>query len=269
MCRVLAVSVSGFSAWRKRPVSAREREDGALAERIVEIFQEHRGVYGSPRIHSALQDEGIRVGRKRVVRLMQQARLSAHCRIHRGVIPTRANPLAQAAENVLDRDFEAETANQKWAADVTYIRTGSGWLYLAVVLDLFSRRVVGWAMDTIFDEALVEQALSLALTQRQPEAGLLHHSDRGCQYTSEAYQTFLAKQQITVSMSRKGNGWDNAVVERFFGTLKRECPSRTHFRTPEHARTVIFEYIEAFYNRVRKHSTLGYLSPVQFEIVHS
>lgn len=249
-------------------MSAREREDGQLLERIAEIFQEHRGVYGSPRIHSALQDEGIRVGRKRVVRLMQQARLSAHCRIHR-IITTRANPLAQAAENVLDRDFEAEAPNQKWAVDVTYIKTAAGWLYLAVVLDLFSRRIVGWAMDATFDETLVEQALSMALTQRKPDAGLLHHSDRGRQYTSEAYQTFLATHGITVSMSRKGNCWDNAVVERFFGTLKRECTSRENFKTHEEARTILFEYIEVFYNRVRKHSTLGYLSPVQFEIIQS
>lgn len=268
MCRILEVSVSGFYAWRKRPASAREREDGELAERIVEIFQDHRGVYGSPRIHAALSDEGIHVGRKRVVRLMQRVRLSAHCRTHR-VVTTRANPAAPVARNVLDRDFEAEEPNRKWVADVTYIATASGWLYLAVVLDLFSRRVVGWAMAATFDTALIEQALSMALTQRKPGAGLLHHSDRGCQYTSEAYQTFLKEHDIQVSMSRKGNCWDNAVMERFFGTLKRECTSRERFQTHEEARTTIFEYIEAFYNRVRKHSTLGYLSPVQFEIVHS
>jgi putative transposase len=268
MCRVLEVSVSGFYAWRKRPQSAREREDGELAERIVGIFQEHRGVYGSPRIHSALQDEGIHVGRKRVVRLMQQVRLSAHCRTHR-VVTTRANPLARVAENVLDRDFEAEQPNQKWVCDATYIATGSGWLYLAVVLDLFSRRVVGWAMGATFDSVLVEQALSMALTQRKPGAGLLHHSDRGCQSTSEAYQRLLNEHGIQMSMSRKANCWDNAVMERFFGTLKRECTSRERFKTHEEARTTIFEYMEAFYNRVRKYSTLGYLSPVQFEIVHS
>jgi putative transposase len=245
-------------------MSAREWEDGVLTEQIVEIFQAHRGVYGSPRIHAALRDVGIHVGYKRVVRLMKQANLSAHCRTHR-VVTTRLNPLAPAADNVLDRAFEAEGPNQKWAADVTYIRTASGWLYLAVVLDLFSRRIVGWAMAATFDETLVEQALSLALAQRKPGAGLLHHSDRGCQYTSEAYQTFLKEHGIIVSMSRKGNCWDNAVVERFFGTLKRECTSREHFHTHEQARTALFEYIECFYNRVRKHSTLGYLSPVHFE----
>jgi len=185
------------------------------------------------------------------------------------VVTTKANPLARAADNVLSRDFGAEQPNQKWVADVTYIGTASGWLYLAVVLDLFSRRVVGWAMAATFDEKLVEQALSMALTQRKPAAGLLHHSDRGCQYTSEAYPSFLKKHGIQVSMSRKGNCWDNAVMERFFGTLKREWTSRAHFKTHEEARTTIFEYIEAFYNRVRKHSTLGYLSPVHFEIIHS
>jgi putative transposase len=156
-----------------------------------------------------------------------------------------------------------------WVADVTSIATTSGWLYLAVVLDLFSRRVVGWAMAATLDSELVEQALSMALTQRKPGPGLLHHSDRGCQYTSEAYQSFLKRQEIQVSMSRRGNCWDNAVIERFFGTLKRECTSREHFKTHEQARTTIFEYIEAFYNRVRKHSTPGYLSPVHFELARS
>ena len=199
---------------------------------------------------------------------MQQVRLSAHCRIHR-VVTTKANPKAKVAENVLDRQFEADHPNQKWVADVTYVATASGWLYLAVVLDLFSRRVVGWAMAATFDSLLVEQALSMALTQRKPGTGLLHHSDRGGQYTSEAYQSFLKRHAIQVSMSRKGNCWDNAVMERFFGTLKRECTSREHFKTYEEARTAIFEYIEAFYNRVRKHSTLGYRSPVHFELANS
>lgn len=229
-------------------MSAREREDGELTKKIVDIFQEHRGVYGSPRIHAALSDEGIHIGRKRVVRLMQQVRLSAHCRIHRRVT-TKANPHAPVAANVLDRQFEAEQLNQKWVADVTYIPTASGWLYLAVVLDLFSRRVVGWALAATFDETLVEQALRMALTQRKPGAGLLHHSDRGCQYTCETYQSFLKEQEIQVSMSRKGNCWDNAVMERFFGTLKRACTSREHFRTHEEARTTIFEYLEVFYVR--------------------
>jgi putative transposase len=243
---------------------SRKREDGLLKEQIVEIYQTHRGVYGSPRIHATLQERGVHCGRKRVIRLMQQEKLSAHCRTHR-VITTRSNPQAQVASNVLDRDFCAERPNQKWVVDVTYIATATGWMYLAAVLDLFSRRIVGWAMAATQDEKLVEQALSMALAHRKPEAGLLHHSDRGCQYTSDAYRALLNKHEIEVSMSRKGNCWDNAVMERFFGTLKRECTSRMRFMSQEQAHSAVFEYIEAFYNRVRKHSTLGYLSPVHFE----
>lgn len=268
MCRVLEVSVGGFYAWRKRPPSAREQEDGKIAERIVAIYHQHKGRYGSPRIHEQLRDEGIRVGRKRVIRLMKQAQLTAHHTTHR-VMTTRANPAATPAENVLDRAFEAERPNEKWVADVTYIPTNRGWMYLAAVMDLYSRRIVGWAMAAKPDEHLVEQALAMAVTHRKPEAGLLHHSDRGCQYTSQAYQTFLKDHEIRVSMSRKGNCWDNAVMERFFGTLKRECISRARFTTHEEARTALFEYIEVYYNRVRKHSTLGYLSPVQFELANS
>ena len=268
MCRVLSVSVGGFYAWRKRPPSEREREDGELTAQIVNIYQQHKGRYGSPRIHAQLHDEGIHVGRKRVVRLMKQAHLAAHHTTHR-VVTTYADPAATPAENVLDRAFEAEGPNQKWVADVTYIATGSGWMYLAAVLDLYSRRIVGWAMAANQDEALVEQALSMAMTHRKPEVGLLHHSDRGCQYTSHAYQAFLKDHGIRVSMSRKGNCWDNAVMERFFGTLKRECTSRACFATHEEARTALFEYIEVYYNRVRKHSTLGYLSPVLFELANS
>ncbi len=264
MCRVLSVSLGGFYAWMKRPPSAREREDGESIQHISAIYQQHQGRYGSPRIHAQLCDEGVHIGRKRVVRLMKQAELVARHRTHR-VVTTRADPEATPAENVLDRDFEAEEPNQKWVCDVTYIGTAGGWLYLAAVLDLYSRRVVGWAMAARQDEALVQQALAMAVAHRKPEAGLLHHSDRGCQYTSRAYQAFLKEHAICVSMSRKGNCWDNAVMERFFGTLKRECTAPMHFATHQEARTALFEYIEAYYNRVRKHSTLGYLSPVQFE----
>jgi putative transposase len=268
MCRVLGVSKGGFYAWLKRPPSAREQEDGKIAERIVDIYQQHKGRYGSPRIHQQLHDEGIHVGRKRVIRLMKQEQLAAHHSTHR-IVTTQADPAATPAENVLDRSFEAERPNEKWVADVTYIATGAGWMYLAAVLDLSSRRIVGWAMASTQDESLVEHAMAMALTHRMPPEGLLHHSDRGCQYTSHAYQTFLKNQGIRVSMSRKGNCWDNAVMERFFGTLKRECTSRARFATHEQARTALFEYIEVYYNRVRKHSTLGYLSPVQFELVNS
>ena len=178
LCRVLSVSVGGFYAWVKRPASAREREDGALSKQITSIYQQHQGRYGSPRIHAQLRDEGVHIGYKRVVRLMKQAGLAARHRTHR-VVTTRADPTATPAENVLDRDFEAEEPNQKWVCDVTYIGTVAGWLYLAAVLDLYSRRVVGWAMAAKQDEELVHQALRMAVTHRQPGTGLLHHSDRG------------------------------------------------------------------------------------------
>ena len=268
MCRVLSVSIGGFYAWMKRPPCAREREDGNITQQIVKIYYQHKGRYGSPRIHEQLRDEGIHVGRKRVVRLMKQAQLAAHHSTHR-VVTTHANPAATPAENLLERGFEADGPNQKWVADVTYIAIGCGWMYLAAVLDLSSRRIVGWAMAAKQDETLVEHALTMAITHRQPQGGLLHHSDRGCQYSSQRYQAVLKSQGMCVSMSRKGNCWDNAVMERFFGTLKRECTSRTSFATHEQARTALFEYIEVYYNRVRKHSTLGYLSPVQFELENS
>jgi putative transposase len=182
---------------------------------------------------------------------------------------THADPSAHPAENVLDRAFQAERPNEKWVADVTYIGTASGWMYLAVVLDLYSRRVVGWAMAAKQDEVLVEQALAMAVAHRKPGAGLLHHSDRGCQYTSHAYQTFLNDHGIRVSMSRKGNCWDNAVMERFFGTLKRECTARARFATHEEARTALFEYIEAYYVRSVQpklaHWVRGWLAKVNFD----
>ena len=178
MCRVLEVSVGGFYAWMKRLPSAREQEDGKIAERIVSIYQQHKGRYGSPRIHEHLRDEGIRVGRKRVVRLMKRAQLTAHHTTHR-VVTTHADPAATPAENVLDRAFEAERPNEKWVADVTSIATGCGWMYLAAVLDLYSRRIVGWAIAARQDETLVEQALAMAVMHRRTAAGLLHHSDRG------------------------------------------------------------------------------------------
>jgi putative transposase len=180
MCRVLSVSVGGFSAWMKRPPSAREREDGKISKEIVHMYHQHRGRYGSPRIHEQLRDAGIHIGRKRVVRLMKQAQLAAHHHTHR-VVTTHADPAATPAENVLDRAFEAQAPNTKWTADVTSIATGMGWMYLAAVLDLYSRRIVGWAMAAKQDETLVEQALAMALLHRKPEGGLLHHSDRGCQ----------------------------------------------------------------------------------------
>lgn len=204
-------------------------------------------------------------GRRRIMRLMKEAHLSARPR-PRVRRTTHADPNASGriAPNVLDRDFSAPTPNRKWLADITAIPTGEGWLYLAVVLDVFSRLVVGWAMAPVQDEHLAEQALRMALGRREPQAELLHHSDRGSEYTSDGYLEVLKAWGIQVSMSRTGNCYDNAVIERFFGTLKRECPMR--FETRQQARGAIFDYIEVFYNRVRRHSVLGYLSPVDFEL---
>jgi putative transposase len=264
LCETLGVSLSGYYAWKKRPLSQHQREDQQLAGRIQAVYHANRQVYGSPRIHVELRDQGIYVSRKRVARLMREQGLSACRRRHR-TITTHSEPGARFASNVLNQQFTASRPNEKWTGDITAIWTYEGWLYLAVVLDLYSRRVIGWAMAATQDEALIEQAFRMALLGRHPEAGVLFHSDRGSQYTSDAYRALLADAGVTVSMSRTGNCYDNAVTESFFGTLKGECVERTSFQTRGQARQAIFEYVECFYNRVRRHSSLGYVSPVAFE----
>lgn len=246
----------------------RKREDGELAVRIQETFEQNRQVYGSPRIHAHLRTQGIRCSRKRIVRLMQELHLSAR-RSSQRIVTTQSDPTARFAPNVLDRKFTATMPNEKWVADVTYIATEEGWLYLAVVMDLFSRRIIGWAMAAVQDDQLVVRALHMALTSRQPHANLLHHSDRGSQYTSSDYQQLLTSWHIQVSMSRTGNCYDNAAMERFFATLKGECIRRQVLPTRERAQYIVFEYIECFYNRTRLHSSLEYVSPVQFESLKS
>jgi transposase InsO family protein len=265
MCQVLEVSVSGYYAWCKRPVSAHQREDAKLSAEIQTIFLEHRQVYGSPRIHAALQGRGMRCGRKRVVRLMQALGLQA--KRHRKHKPptTSSDPTARFAPNLLNRDFTAPRPNTKWVTDITAIPTAEGWLYLAVVLDLFSRMVVGWAMASAEDEQLVTLALHMALARRHPQVGLLHHSDRGSEYTSSGYQALLGEWSIEVSMSRTANCYDNAAMESFFDTLKSECVNRTQFQNLAQARSAIFESLECFYNPVRLHSTLQYVSPLVYE----
>jgi putative transposase len=264
LCETLRVSVSGYYAWKKRPMSQHQREDQQLAERIHTVYDACRQVYGSPRIHAELRDQGISVSRKRVARLMREQGLSAARRRHR-TITTHSEAGARVAPNVVDQDFSATCPNEKWTGDITAIWTYEGWLYLAVVLDLYSRRVIGWAMAATQDEALIEQAFRMALLARHPSAGVLFHSDRGSQYTSDAYRALLADVGATVSMSRTGNCYDNAVTESFFGTLKGECVERTSFQTRGQARQIIFEYVECFYNRMRRHSSLGYVSPVTYE----
>ena len=229
-------------------------------------FQANRGVYGSPRVHAELQAQGISCGRKRVARLMREQALAAHRPRHR-TITTHSDPGAQVAPNRLERDFHADKPDTKWVADTTYIWTSEGWLYLAVVLDLFSRMVVGWSMAATQDASLVIQALQLSIARRRPQAGLLHHSDRGSTYTSEGYQALLRQQGMGVSMSRTADCYDNAAMESFFHSFKGECIDAQSLQTRTQARSVTFEYIETFYNRTRRHSTLEYLSPLAYEQV--
>jgi putative transposase len=264
MCRVLGVGRSGYYAWRSRPASQRAQVDEALVLKIQQEYQLSRGTYGSPRIHAALQKQGVKCGRKRVARLMRLHKITGRKRQKRRPVTTQRDPGAIPAPNLLNQEFCASAPNQKWVSDITYIETLEGWLYLASIVDLFSRRVVGWAMADHMEASLVEDALKMALQQRQPEAGLLHHSDQGRQYTSTVYQSRLASAHCQVSMSRAGNCYDNAAMESFFGTLKTECASQP-FATRAQARTVIFEFIEAWYNRQRLHSSLDYLSPLEFE----
>ncbi len=266
LCESLGVSLSGYYAWKKSPVSQHQREDQQLVEQIQAVYHSCRQVYGSPRIHAELREQGVTSSRKRVARLMREQGLSARRQRHK-TITTKSEPGARVAPNLLDQEFTASRPNEKWTGDITAVSTYEGWLYLAVVLDLFSRRVIGWAMAATQDEALIERALQLALRGRQPSPGLMFHSDRRSQYTSDAYRAVLAGAKITVSMSRTGNCYDNAVTESFFGTLKGECVERTCFQTRGEARQAIFEYMECFYNRVRRHSSLGYVSPVAYELV--
>ena len=263
---VLEVSVSGFYAWGKREPSQHSREDAQLAEKVKATFQSHRCVYGSPRIHAELHAQGIHCARKRVARLMQKLELVAKRPCHR-TITTKSEEGAPIAPNLLQQDFHADQPNQKWTSDTTYIWTQEGWLYLAVVLDLFSRMVVGWAMAATQDATLVSNALEMALARRRPQAELLHHSDRGSTYTSASSLALLEQNGMVPSMSRTANCYDNAVTESFFHSLKGESLDHESFQTRAQARNSTFDYIETFYNRIRRHSTLQYLSPVMYEQV--
>jgi len=264
MCKVLKVSRSGYYAWKRRSPSQRERANETLLAEIRAVHQLSRRTYGSPRIHAWLRHKGSFCGRNRVARLMKMHQIVAR-KAHRWhPTTTRQHPGDRIAPNLLQREFRASQPNQKWVSDITYIDTAEGWLYLASILDLYSRCVVGWAMAEQMDHQLVEAAWQMARLNRQPQEGLLHHSDRGSQYTSEAYQDQLASLDCVVSMSRTGNCYDNAVAESFFATLKTECAT-IQFTSKAQARSAIFEYIEGWYNRQRLHSSLDYLSPAEFE----
>jgi putative transposase len=266
MCKVLNLARSSYYAWCKRKTSPRTQENEILSDQIKQIHQTSRQSYGSPRIHAALVAKGFQVGRKRVVRLMSKLGIGARPK-RKFKATTDSEHDSPIAKNVLDRDFTTAEPDRAWVADMTYIWTTEGWLYLAVIIDLFSRRVVGWSMADHMRTELVLTALEAALGQRVPsqQTGLVFHSDRGSQYASADYQAALLKGDITCSMSRRANCWDNAVAESFFGTLKIELIYPRIFSTKAIARTVIAEWIEVFYNRQRIHSTIGYLSPVQFE----
>lgn len=264
LCRMFQVRRSGYYAWREREESTRVADDRVLGVEVAAVFGESKKRYGSPRVHRELRKRGRRVCRHRVARLMREQRLRARAR-RKFVRTTHSNPGLPTPPNRLERKFTAEAPNRVWAGDVTYLPTREGFLYLAVLLDLYSRRVVGWAMSEHNDEALTLAALRVALDQRQPEPGLVHHSDRGATYASGSYQDELAKHGLVCSMSRKGDCWDNAVVESFFSSLDIECENGDMFASKAAARREVTEYILGFYNPARLHSTLGYLSPMEYE----
>jgi putative transposase len=265
MCRVLGVSRSGFHAWARREPSARALADQALTGRIAEIHVGSLKTYGSPRVHAELRlADGVRVGRKRVERLMRDAGLSGQIRRRRGRTTIRVRGV-RTAPDLVQRDFDPAEPNRLWAADITYIRTWEGWLYLASVMDCYSRAIVGWAIADHLRAELVVDALEMAVARRRPDAGLVHHSDQGGQYTSLLFTRRCRSVGIDVSMGSRGDCFDNAVLESFHASLKKDLIHRRSWPTKAEARTALFEYVEAFYNRRRRHSTLGMLSPLQYE----
>jgi putative transposase len=268
LCRVMAVSPSGYYASLGRPASLHSCRDRDLSKRIAAVHHKSRRRYGSPRVHADLKASGDRVGRKRVARLMHENKLVARCR-RRFRITTDSKHGFPIAPNLLERNFTAPCPNESWVTDITFLWTLQGWLYLAVILDLFSRRVVGWATSRNVDRHLALTALDMALGLRQPGSGLVHHSDRGSTYASDDYRRALEAGHIECSMSRKGDCWDNAVAESFFATLKRELEGIEDFESWEAANLSIGEYIEGFYNPCRRHSALNYKSPIEFELIHS
>lgn len=264
MCQILKVSPSGYYQWLSRGESRRKKQDLELKEKIKLIYEQHHKRYGSPRIHKELRGQNIRCSRKRVERLMKEMGIKAmHKRQFR--VTTKSNHNHPVANNSLDRNFNAEIPNQKWVADITYIRTFEGWLYLAAIMDLYSRKIVGWAMSKTMTATLATTALEMAIHRRRPKKWLLHHSDRGVQYASKEYQQLLEKHGMVCSMSRKGNCWDNAPMESFFSTLKAECIAGKIYLTRAQAKREIFQYIEIYYNRKRRHSAIDSMSPEFYE----
>lgn len=264
MCNALKVSRSGYYAWRTRPQSSRRKTDQALTPLIRQIHRDSKGVYGAPRIRAELKSQGHHHGKHKIARLMRLQGIRG-CPQRRFRVTTQSDPSHPVARNLINQNFTAKTPNRRWASDITYIPTRQGWLYLAVIMDLYSRRIVGWSMDQWMSRHLVIDALKMALGRRDSDNQLIHHSDRGAQYTSDDFRDELDRHGIQCSMSAKGNCYDNAVVESFFGLLKRERVNRVRYRTREEARADIFEYIECFYNRKRRHGYLGNISPAEYE----
>ncbi len=265
MCALLDVSVSGYYAWKRRGPSRRQLDDMVFLAHIRAHFAAANGTYGSPRMHAELRDEGLMIGRHRTARLMRDNKLKANQK-RRFKKTTDSNHGGPVAANLLDQNFACDGPDQKWGVDISYVWTAEGWLYLAIVLDLFSRRIVGWATSDRLKRDLALRALHRALATRQPPAGLIHHSDRGSQYCSDDYQRLLKRAGMVPSMSGKGNCYDNAMVETVFKTIKSELVWRTSFQTRRHAEIAIGHYIDGFYNPRRRHSALGYRSPVAFEV---
>lgn len=264
MCRVLGVSRSGYYSWKTRPPSKRSIENQRILKQIKSIHKKSKETYGSPRVHIKLVTDGVACSRGRVERIMSANGVRARQK-RKFVVTTDSNHDMPVAHNTLNREFAVYEPNKVWAGDITYIGTDEGWLYLAGVMDLCSRYIVGWSMSESMDRTLVLDALEMGYMRRMPGEGLIHHSDRGSQYASADYQSLLKEYGMQASMSRKGNCWDNAPMESFFGTLKKELVHNRRYRTRDEARRDIFDYIEVFYNRERLHSALGYLSPAEYE----
>jgi len=267
MCTVLEICRSDFYAWLNRAPSERSESDTPMTELIREVHKSNREVYGAPRVHEALKAGGAKSGRNRTARLLREDGLQSKTK-KKFNATTNSKHSHPVAPNLLEQDFKTQIPNAIWVSDITYIWTNEGWLYLATTMDLFSRGVVGWSIDARMKSSLVVSALDMALNARKPMEGLIHHSDRGVQYPAKPFQKLLSSDGIACSMSRRGNCYDNAVQESFYHSLKTELVHHEHSRTREEARASIFEYIEGFYNRVRLHSTLGYKSPLQFELEH-
>jgi putative transposase len=264
MCSVLEVSRSGYYSWSSRRKSQREQQNESLRDEIKRVFFESKRRYGSPRVYRQLKYEGVVCGRHRVAKLMRREELVARKKRKYLRVLSERHYRAQA-QNVLNREFAVKEPNKVWASDVSYFWTQKGWIHLAIVMDLYSRRIIGWSMRNKVDQTLTQDALGMALQQRQPKQSLLHHSDQGAEYTNHAYQSLVKEHNMIVSLSRRGECHDNAVAESFFKSIKVELVKQQKFKDPEEARSAIFEYIEIFYNRKRLHSTLGYISPADYE----